>query len=64
MPLMKGSSKGVIGENIRELMKSGKKQDQAIAIAMKHAGKGKKVKTTRKSPDYKPDIVDDHEFEE
>jgi hypothetical protein len=64
MPLMKGHSKGVIGENIRELMKSGKKQDQAIAIAMKHAGKSKKPATTKKKPDYRPDVVDDHEFEE
>lgn len=41
MPLMEGSEKGIIGENIRELMKAGHKQDQAIAIAMKKAGKGK-----------------------
>lgn len=42
MPLMKGSDKGIVGENIRELMKSGHKQDQAIAIALKKAGKSKK----------------------
>jgi len=35
MPLLKGKSN--IGHNIRELMKSGRPQQQAIAIALSHA---------------------------
>ena len=45
MPLKKGSSKHVISENISELMHSGRPQNQAIAIAMRTAGKAK-MKTT------------------
>jgi len=42
MPLRKGSSKAVIASNIRTEMKHGKPHDQAIAIAMRAAGKSKK----------------------
>ena len=48
MPLLKGSSKGVVSENIRELMHSGRKQDQAVAIAMKEAGKSRKKPKRKK----------------
>lgn len=42
MPLNKGKSKKVIGENIATEIKAGKPKDQAIAIAMSKAGKKKK----------------------
>ncbi|MHA0866177.1 hypothetical protein ACR9HT_17935 [Enterobacter wuhouensis] len=44
MPLKKGKSKKVIGENIATEMNAGKPKDQAIAIAMNKAGKKKPKK--------------------
>lgn len=41
MPLNKGRSKAAISANIRELRHSGRPQKQAVAIAMKKAGKSK-----------------------
>jgi hypothetical protein len=41
MPLKKGSSKKVISSNIRTEMHAGRPQKQAIAIAMRKAGKSK-----------------------
>ena len=41
MPLKPGKSDKVISQNIAELMAAGYKQDQAIAIAMQHAGRSK-----------------------
>lgn len=39
MPLKKGSSKKVIGENISELIRSGRPKKQALAIAFSKAKK-------------------------
>jgi len=44
MPLKKGKSKKAIGQNIGELIRSGRPKDQAVAIAMSEAGMRKKKK--------------------
>ena len=44
MPLKKGKSKKVISENISEMMRSGHKQNVAIAAAMKKSSKSRKKK--------------------
>lgn len=44
MPLKRGSSKATVSSNIRELIHSGRPKKQAVAIAMKEAGKARKKK--------------------
>lgn len=42
MPLRKGKSRKVVGENIREMMHSGYPQKQAVAASLSNARKGKR----------------------
>lgn len=42
MPLKKGYSQDTISKNIAELIRSGYKKDQAVAIALSEARKKKK----------------------
>jgi hypothetical protein len=44
MPLKTGSSKKTVSSNIRELVRSGRPQKQAVAIAMSKAGKSRPSK--------------------
>ena len=48
MPLLNGHSDEVVSENIRELRRSGYPEKQAVAIALKKAGKAR-AKAKKKS---------------
>ncbi len=47
MPLKKGKSKAVVSSNIKELIDTGRKPKQAVAIALSQAQR-KKAKPKRK----------------
>ena len=49
MPLKSGSSQKAISANIRELIASGYKREQAVAIALHKAGTGKDKSKKRKA---------------
>ena len=55
MPLKSGKSKAVIAANIKTEMKAGKPQAQAVAIALKSAGKSKpSMAATKAAPKAAP----------
>jgi hypothetical protein len=43
-PLKRGSSRKTVSSNIRELIKSGRSQKQAVAIALSEARRSKRKK--------------------
>jgi len=55
MPLKKGSSQKVISYNIAELIRAGHPRKQAVAIAMRQAGKIKK-KPKKRRPDLRKKV--------
>lgn len=47
MPLLSGTSRAVIAENIAELRRSGYPEAQAVAIAFRKAGRSRRVAARR-----------------
>jgi hypothetical protein len=50
MPLKKGSGKSVVSDNIREMIKAGHPQKQAVAASLNSAGKGRPNKPKGRKP--------------
>ncbi len=48
MPLERGSSRGTISRNISEMVRAGHPQRQAIAAAMRQAGKSRGKRKLRR----------------
>jgi hypothetical protein len=48
MPLLRGNSNSVVSQNIRTLRNEGRAEDQAVAIALSKAGRGKGKKAAKK----------------
>ena len=61
MPLHKGKSEKVIGENIAELRHAGHKESQAIAIAESEAGnsKPKKRKSEKEKQEHRKKEIEE-----
>ena len=49
MPLEKGSSRKVVSDNIREMVKAGHPQKQAVAASLSNARKSKRSSRNRRS---------------
>lgn len=47
MPLRKGKSDKAVSSNIKELMSTGRPQTQAVAIALKEAGRSRRRKKSK-----------------
>jgi HK97 family phage major capsid protein len=52
MPLKPGNTRDAIQENIAELIRAGKPQEEAAAIAFEHAGLSKSAKFTQEEAEY------------
>ncbi len=56
MPLLKGSSKEIVSENIREARNAGHPENQAVAMAMRSADESKGKKKSKKAKSGKKTI--------
>lgn len=58
MPLQQGSSNSTVSSNVSELVNSGRPQKQAVAIAMKEAGRSKKPAAKKEPAPKKNPLLD------